>query len=77
MVDARFLAEIDAAYPVLGYGDRATFVRDAILQLMAKHGYRLPASYKVGPPRTGKGGRPKTAGLASVQSVGKKTQKSA
>ena len=59
MVDERFLAEIDAAYPKLGYGDRATFIRDAVLKEMAKHGYHLPAAFKAGPPRSGKGGRPR------------------
>lgn len=58
MVDERFLAEIDAAYPKLGYGDRATFIRSAVMQEMARHGYVMPAEFKAGPPRSGKGGRP-------------------
>jgi alpha-D-ribose 1-methylphosphonate 5-phosphate C-P lyase len=75
MMDEDFLAEIDAAYPTLGYGDRATFVRDAILKLMAIHGYKLPASYKAAPPRAGKGGRPKKSLLTAVEGTGGKTTK--
>jgi hypothetical protein len=57
MMDERFVAEIDAAYPRLGYSDRATFIRDAVLKEMKKNGYDLPIAYKAAPPRTGKGGR--------------------
>lgn len=70
MMDEDFLAEIDAAYPTLGYGDRATFIREAILKLMDQHGYKLPASYKAAPSRAGKGGRSKKV-LKSVSDEGK------
>ena len=59
MVDEKFLAQIDAAYPTLGFGDRATFIRDAVIKELTKFGYHVPAEYRAGPPRTGKGGRPK------------------
>ena len=78
MMDEAFLAEIDAAYPTLGYSDRASFIRDAVLKHMAKHGYKLPESYKAAPPRTGasRGGRPKKAALTPVSGTGKKKPKS-
>lgn len=61
MMDERFIAEIDDAYPRLGYSDRSTFIRDAVLKEMANHGYKLPLAYKAAPPRVGKskGGRPR------------------
>lgn len=71
MMDENFLAEIDAAYPRLGYSDRATFIREAILKLMAFHGYNLPVSYKAAPSRAGKGGRPKKSTLKPVSDEGK------
>lgn len=72
MMDENFLAEIDAAYPGLGFGDRATFIRDAVLKEMARRGIHLSASYKSGPPRSGKGGRPKKTALRPVEAEGKK-----
>lgn len=72
MMDENFLAEIDAAYPGLGFGDRATFIRDAVLKELARRGIELPASYKSGPPRSGKGGRPKKIPLHAVEGTGGK-----
>jgi hypothetical protein len=61
LMDERFVDEIDAAYPALGYSDRASFIRDAVLKELARAGVNLPASYKAAPPRLGnaKGGRPR------------------
>ena len=72
MVDERFLEEIDAAYPDLGYSDRASFIRDAVYRLMEQHGIKLPLSYKAAPSRSGKGGRPKKAKIEAVPGTGKK-----
>lgn len=60
MVSEAFLAEIDKAYPSLGYGDRASFVRAAVHEYLSNHNIQLPLSYKAAPPRVGKakGGRP-------------------
>jgi hypothetical protein len=61
MVSEAFLAEIDRAYPNLGYGDRASFVRAAVHEYLQQNGVNLPLSYKAAPPRVGKskGGRPR------------------
>lgn len=60
LMDERFVDEIDAAYPELGFGDRASFIRDCVLKELAKNGIELPKSYRAAPPRLGKakGGRP-------------------
>ena len=59
LMDERFVDEIDQAYPALGYSDRASFIRDAVLKELARRGIVLPESYRAGTPRTGKakGGR--------------------
>jgi len=54
MVSEEFLAEIDAAYPSLGYSDRASFVRAAVHQYLADRGITLPLSFKAAPPRVKK-----------------------
>jgi hypothetical protein len=71
MVDERFLEEIDAAYPKLGYSDRASFIRDAVYQLMKEGGYKLPLEYKAAPSRKGKGGNPKHSPIRAVPGTGK------
>jgi hypothetical protein len=71
MVDERFLEEIDAAYPKLGYSDRASFIRDAVYQLMKEGGYKLPLEYKAAPSRKGKGGRRAQRNIQAVPGVGK------
>jgi hypothetical protein len=72
-MDERFVDEIDAAYPTLGYSDRASFIRDAVIKELAKNGIVLPAAYKAAPPRVGsaKGGRPKKPKIQEVADEGK------
>lgn len=74
LMDERFVDEIDAAYPRLGFSDRASFIRDAVLKELAKKGIELPQSFRAAPPRTGKskGGRPR-----KLKSVETKKPKSA
>lgn len=61
MVQEEFLAEIDAHFPKLGFGDRASFIRAAVHKFLADNGINLPMEYKAAPPRIGKarGGRQK------------------
>ena len=60
MLDEKFLAEIDAAFPRFGYSDRTTFIRDAVIQHLKQLGIEVPLSYKAGPPRIKTSpGRPK------------------
>jgi hypothetical protein len=66
MVSEEFLSEIDAHYPKFGYSDRASFIRDAVWQLIKTYGVTLPLAYKAAPSRAGKGGRPRKSALASA-----------
>ncbi len=85
MVSESFLAEIDKAYPNLGYSDRASFVRAAVHEYLKENGVNLPMSYRAAPPRAGKskGGRPRKAAeqvaqkemVSSPQLVDLKTRK--
>lgn len=56
MMDEKFLAEIDAALPIMGYSDRSTFIRNSVYNALKKMGIDLPAHIKLPPQRTGKGG---------------------
>ncbi len=53
-----FLAEIDAALPGMGYGDRASFIRDAVFDELKKNGVKVDPGLKAAPSRAGKGGTP-------------------
>lgn len=79
LMDERFVDEIDAAYPSLGFSDRATFIRDAVLKELARKDIHLPAAYRAAPPRVGasKGGRPKKAVLTPVEGTGLKKPRTA
>jgi len=57
-IGADFLAEIDAAFPKLGFGDRASFIRDAMFEELRRNGFSVPAEIKAPPSRAGKGGTP-------------------
>lgn len=65
MVQEKFLAEIDRAFPKMGYSDRASFVRAAVHKYLSDNGIKLPLEYKAAPPRVNKGGRPPKAQLAN------------
>lgn len=67
MLDDQFLREIDAAFPLAGYSDRSTFIREAVIKYLAELGVHVPISYKAAPPRIGtaKGGRPKKADVVA------------
>lgn len=57
-MDEDFLAEIDAAFPKLGFSDRASFIRTAIFSELQKAGVEIPQHLKAAPSRAGKGGSP-------------------
>ena len=46
MVREEFWREIDEAFPKAGYSDRASFIRDAVFEFLAKHGKTLPPIIK-------------------------------
>lgn len=57
-MDEDFLAEIDAAFPRMGFSDRASFVRTAVYEELRRFGVKLPKQIKSAPSRAGKGGSP-------------------
>ncbi len=58
MMKEEFVAEIDGNLEKLGYGDRASLIRAAVIEKMIKLGIKVPTELSVAPSRAGKGGRP-------------------
>lgn len=58
MMREEFIEEIDRVYPLAGFNDRASFVRDAVYQALVKLGIEVPMVMKTAPDRKGKGGTP-------------------
>jgi len=58
MMKEEFIAEIDGNLGKLGYGDRASLIRDAVIEKMTRLGIEIPREFSVAPSRAGKGGRP-------------------
>ena len=58
MMKEEFIAEIDGNLGKLGYGDRATLIREAVIEKMVKMGIEVPKEFSTPPCRAGKGGRP-------------------
>lgn len=56
-----FLQVIDSNLQSMGFGDRAAFIRTAVLEKLANEGFPQPASMTAPPSRAGKGGRPSQA----------------
>ncbi len=73
-VDAAFLAEIDRAR---GGKSRSDFLREALYEHLKALGIQIPERLKHAPDRSGKGGRPKKANLASLRDEGKKQKRPA
>jgi hypothetical protein len=57
MMKEEFVAEIDGNLGKLGYGDRASLIRDAVIEKMIKLGIEVPKELSAAPSRAGKGGR--------------------
>lgn len=58
-VNEEFLKNIDAAIPKVGYSDRSSFIRDAIVEKFHKEGVKISIELSLAPSRTGKAGRPR------------------
>jgi hypothetical protein len=58
MMKEEFIAEIDGNLGKLGYGDRASLIRAAVIEKMIKLGIEVPKEFSLAPSRAGKGGRP-------------------
>jgi len=60
-----FLDEIDRNLETMGFGDRAQFIRTAVMEKMETAGVSIPKILATPPSRAGKGGRPKKQKLES------------
>jgi len=58
MMREEFIAEIDGNLEKLGYGDRASLIRTAVIEKMIRLGIKVPMVLSTAPCRAGKGGRP-------------------
>lgn len=54
MMRQEFLEEIDKAFPLAGFNDRSSFIRDAIYKELLKMGLQVPLVLKTAPERTRK-----------------------
>lgn len=59
IMSEEFLSDIDGSIETLGYSNRAEFIRQAVLEKLAKAGVQIEKSKAAAPSRAGKGGRPK------------------
>ncbi len=49
-----FISLVDEALPKIGYGDRSSFIRDAIADKLEREGVTLPRELSAAPMRSGK-----------------------
>ncbi|MEI8288793.1 MAG: ribbon-helix-helix domain-containing protein [Verrucomicrobiota bacterium] len=54
-----FIKELNSGFKKAGYDNRSQFIRDAILEKLARLGIDVPEKLALAPDRLGKGGRPK------------------
>ena len=54
---AGFIKELNAGFKKAGYDNRSQFIRDAILEKLARKGIKIPESLALAPDRLGKGGK--------------------
>ena len=57
-MNEKFITKIDASLPKVGYSDRSSFIRDAIVEKLQGAGIDISYELSLAPSRTGKGGRP-------------------
>jgi Arc/MetJ-type ribon-helix-helix transcriptional regulator len=57
-VNEKFLEAVDKALPKVGFSDRSSFIRAAIVQKLTQAGVKISVELSLAPSRTGKGGRP-------------------
>lgn len=56
MMRQEFLDEIDKAFPLAGFNDRSSFIRDAVYQELLRMGIQVPMVLKTAPERVKKRG---------------------
>lgn len=71
-MNEKFIEQIDAALHKVGYSDRSSFIRDAIVEKLHAGGVPIPVELSLAPSRTGKGGRPPLS--ASRRAAAKKAK---
>lgn len=70
MVREEFLREIDAAFPEYGYSDRASFIREAVYELLDKLGRKVSPIIKTPLSHGGRKKSPRPGpGLANQNNV--------
>ena len=57
-MNEKFIAKIDASLAKIGYSDRSSMIRDAIVEKLNAAGVEVSIQLSLPPSRTGKGGRP-------------------
>lgn len=60
-MNEKFIVQIDLSLPKIGYSDRSSFIRDAIVEKFHKSKINIPVELSLSPSRAGKGGRPPLA----------------
>ena len=56
-MNEKFIKAIDTALPNMGYSDRSSFIRDAIIEKLQAAGIKVSSALSLPPSRMGKGGR--------------------
>jgi len=51
-----FITELDKNLSAVGYSNRSQFIRDALIEKMARAGVEIPKELALAPDRSGKGG---------------------
>jgi Arc/MetJ-type ribon-helix-helix transcriptional regulator len=57
-MNEKFIDAVDKALPKVGFSDRSSFIRAAIVEKLTKAGVKISVELSLAPSRTGKGGRP-------------------
>ena len=70
-----FIAELNRASAEAGYTSRSEFIRDAIIEKAAAHGFQINPRLAVAPPRAGRQQRPSSFAVVDSIDDGKTGQK--
>lgn len=67
-----FIELINESLPALGYSDRSSFIRDAIIEKLDKLGVKVPAQISTPRPRVGKAAKRNVRVSSNIQTVDKR-----
>lgn len=56
-MNEKFITKIDSSLAKIGYSDRSSMIRDAIVEKLQDAGIKIPVGLNLPPSRTGKGKR--------------------